>query len=863
MHPHRPLYDSHTENTPAGQRHVEMRDTLVGPSDRRTSQMQVTGLPQGHMEAKLGYDYANPQRMRPKSPLLSPTSSRDHLQLSSAQPPHDYRSMPSASRFPPEHVRLPQPPSHPEFPYDSYQFTHPDQPDRETYPEQSSPRYPALPRRVSPYDDPPDARYRHHPQQQRSPPYHEYGHPRRSDTIIPPSPSPSLSYPQHSGYAYRHARANDASGAPERHSLPNLRDSNGFVESIPISDEFAKRSSYSSDHVSYPQKSLARDHWHAFDQRRDSTGPSRPSTSTSSNPTVCTSTPTRSAPSCSSSSSRKRKKQFKYMLEHDAPDASKPNSMGTIEEDRDRDRDRDQFDQLEADVEAEGASQRKESRKKVKKACIFCKRSHMPCEEARPCKRCVKRGISHLCRDAEPANASSAATTSTSTTKNKFGEARQQARTRRSKQEDGARSNSQHTGETESESDLESLASSGASSKLHRTGTDFRRPDMNTMPGAAVRDPDIRPSLPVSALLSSTRVELARRSVKRSPSPGVTEQEQKEAWNRSMDPPTQHKMMQMLEAGPTAEDLSDIFGEMPTSLLMTPAMANAPDGQSILRPASAGLPDSLNRRGSEAKDGQHRCKRSLSHPFSREQAQVDEAGFKLPPRPKHLLQEEMATTSELRGGPPTYSYTYGYAKLARWMHTRFSRANCEKVDRSLSMIRPKLMAISHSLPEEELISVEDSFYRLLDFYTQNVLETIPVPMVVARRTGEIYAANSHACKLLQLPASLFEGGQICHYQLVTEQDSVSMWDKYAQEATGRLEAPPSQTAMLEVDRSLLLFNKPGFNPRTRELLGDGVCEDGSEVVVRRKVIVTFEAKISKHGLPFMVTGTIVPIPDDE
>ncbi len=67
-----------------------------------------------------------------------------------------------------------------------------------------------------------------------------------------------------------------------------------------------------------------------------------------------------------------------------------------------------------ADIQdpAEGsgsAPQRKESRKKVKKACVFCKRSHMPCEEARPCKRCVKRGISHLCRDAEPVGAAGAA----------------------------------------------------------------------------------------------------------------------------------------------------------------------------------------------------------------------------------------------------------------------------------------------------------------------------------------------------------------------------------------------------------------------------------------------------------------------
>lgn len=564
------------------------------------------------------------------------------------------------------------------------------------------------------------------------------------------------------------------------------------------------------------------------------------------------------------------------MLEQDGAEAAKASTSGAADDDQDGER----VDQLEAQEGSAGAPQRKESRKKVKKACVFCKRSHMPCEEARPCKRCVKRGISHLCRDAEPVGSAGAASTSasgsTSSTpartdastkgiKNKFEEARDHARARR-------RRDDETTLETESGSDAESMSSSAASSFRHRNASDAEftsvvtsrsQPyNVNEMPGATAKDPDFRPTMPISVLLSPAKFGLQRRVYGRSMSPGVSEKEQKEAWNRSMDPSTQVKMKQMLEAGPAAGDLSDIFGEMPTSLLMTPAMANLPKAQAILRPGSADPPGSPHRGGPNDHSG--RLERSHSMTVTSSQCEIDEAGFKLPSRPKHLLQEEMATASELRGGPRTYSYTYGYAKLARWMHTRFSRANCEQVDRSLSIIRPKLMALSRSLPEAELIGVEDSFYQLLEHYQANVLEMIPVPMIVARRTGEIYAANSHACRLMQLPESIFEGGQICHYQLVTEQDCVKMWGRYAEEASGKLDTPPAQNVTLEVDRSLLLYNKPGFDPRTGELLGDGsgLCEDGSPAVVRRKVIVTFEAKLSKHGLPFMVTGTIDPIPDD-
>lgn len=45
-------------------------------------------------------------------------------------------------------------------------------------------------------------------------------------------------------------------------------------------------------------------------------------------------------------------------------------------------------------------------RNKVARACIFCKRSHVSCEEARPCSRCIARGIGEHCCDSEQSIAS-------------------------------------------------------------------------------------------------------------------------------------------------------------------------------------------------------------------------------------------------------------------------------------------------------------------------------------------------------------------------------------------------------------------------------------------------------------------------
>ncbi|KAI7642513.1 hypothetical protein KC318_g21464, partial [Hortaea werneckii] len=37
--------------------------------------------------------------------------------------------------------------------------------------------------------------------------------------------------------------------------------------------------------------------------------------------------------------------------------------------------------------------------RKVNHACVYCRRSHMTCDLERPCTRCVKRDIGHLCHD--------------------------------------------------------------------------------------------------------------------------------------------------------------------------------------------------------------------------------------------------------------------------------------------------------------------------------------------------------------------------------------------------------------------------------------------------------------------------------
>ncbi|KAI9280188.1 hypothetical protein BC943DRAFT_331295 [Umbelopsis sp. AD052] len=82
-----------------------------------------------------------------------------------------------------------------------------------------------------------------------------------------------------------------------------------------------------------------------------------------------------------------------------SPDSDKPPSQKQQEQ--------------EADQQQTGSAQDAKKkrngpkRRKVSHACVYCRRSHMTCDDGRPCQRCIKRSIGHLCHD-EPKPSSSA-----------------------------------------------------------------------------------------------------------------------------------------------------------------------------------------------------------------------------------------------------------------------------------------------------------------------------------------------------------------------------------------------------------------------------------------------------------------------
>ena len=112
---------------------------------------------------------------------------------------------------------------------------------------------------------------------------------------------------------------------------------------------------------------------------------------------------------------------------------------------------------------------------------------------------------------------------------------------------------------------------------------------------------------------------------------------------------------------------SDIFGDKPTSLLSAPSMAGLQVGDPLLMPSSANSP-----AADSSSDEDHYPPSDSRHPSGSRRpsdswrgagsASVSASHSRALSRPRNLVQEELATTAELRG-IKSYSYTYGYGKL--------------------------------------------------------------------------------------------------------------------------------------------------------------------------------------------------------
>ncbi|KAI0049910.1 hypothetical protein FA95DRAFT_1556221 [Auriscalpium vulgare] len=150
-----------------------------------------------------------------------------------------------------------------------------------------------------------------------------------------------------------------------------------------------------------------------------------------------------------------------------------------------------------------------------------------------------------------------------------------------------------------------------------------------------------------------------------------------------------------------------------------------------------------------------------------------------------------------------YNYVKGYARLSRWMDRNVTQESKQQILQPLSVLRPKFRAIAQSLRDIDLVFIEEAFERLMLDYDR-VFSSMGIPACLWRRTGEIYKGNREFAELVGVDGYMLRDGRLCIYELMAEESAVNYWEKY-----GNVAFDSTQKAVLT---SCVLRFKPLITP---------------------------------------------------
>ncbi|KAI9843852.1 MAG: hypothetical protein M1838_002424 [Thelocarpon superellum] len=137
-----------------------------------------------------------------------------------------------------------------------------------------------------------------------------------------------------------------------------------------------------------------------------------------------------------------------------------------------------------------------------------------------------------------------------------------------------------------------------------------------------------------------------------------------------------------------------------------------------------------------------------------------------------------------------FNYVKGYARLSRYMESHMPPASRQKILRQLDNFRPKFRERMQKLTDIELVRVEMWFERGLMEYDR-VFASMAIPACCWRRTGEIFRGNREMAELIHVPLERFRDGKIAIHEILENNSIVSYWEKF-----GSIAFDNAQKAML-------------------------------------------------------------------
>ncbi|EAU81232.2 hypothetical protein CC1G_09476 [Coprinopsis cinerea okayama7 len=472
-----------------------------------------------------------------------------------------------------------------------------------------------------------------------------------------------------------------------------------------------------------------------------------------------------------------------------------------------------------------GKKKKTTKRRKVNHACLYCRRSHMTCDEGRPCQRCIKREIGHLCHDE-----------------------------RRPKPAE------------KQQTPVAAAPVAPAPAVIPTVGL-----------AGSYAPVTIYPAAPIPASAWPLTAPAAQPPFLYQPETFGNEFSVLTDFLETLDdgtfftPPTTVVPSTLMSPATFSTTATTTASSIPTSTNTATSTPSLNAGQIVA--AAAALQQQIQ---GQVQPQQPQDNSATIVPKTEEPASESGAAIILPAATK--TEKFLLTAADQEPGSrderlsrvirakyeagllKPYNYVKGYARLSKWMDSNVSQESKQQILQPLSVLRPKFRAVAQSLRDIDLVFIEEAFERMLLDYDR-VFSAMAVPACLWRRTGEIYKGNREFCELVGLDGAMMRDGRVCIYELMAEESAVNYWEKY-----GHVAFDSSQKAVLT---SCVLRYKPVLNLDSQTDSKDGILTTTTDKADDKPVVKTateerfvnccfsFTIRRDKWGIPSMIVGNFI------
>ncbi|WVW78558.1 hypothetical protein I302_100514 [Kwoniella bestiolae CBS 10118] len=454
------------------------------------------------------------------------------------------------------------------------------------------------------------------------------------------------------------------------------------------------------------------------------------------------------------------------------------------------------------------------ARKKVAKACLACQKSHLTCDEQRPCTRCVKKGMADQCVEGVRKKA-------------KYlleGEERLAARPRQASSPSPPTQTQPHHQHQSSDPQISqpqfNLLSNVSIPQQPQAIEPPRLPDDVWLSGPLHTDPTSNQiNLNDPSRSWNTSIQPQNNGFATNGNAANTEYQMLDSLFGNLSPifpgitdPLDEAGRQMSMDGINASTVSSTantnnVGFDQSWLNPSPGTTNANSNQYTVQPTPSSTGPSVSpgtysdlspinttwpNQNQQAwnTDPSQIMLDGMGQAQNQNQNQLQQA----PSQQNITLQNQNQTQTQNQDRSVTgkattpaevyravvkpYDYTQGYHILMDYLTKNFEQHEILRVARALASFRPSLIALQMPMSEEDEIFIEKSFQRTL-IELEKLISYSATPTAVWRRTGEICYANPEFCKLVGKSDSDLIGKRTYIYELFSNPSVVAYWENFS------------------------------------------------------------------------------------